>query len=810
MRFFSCSLLLILFFSCSKAKDKRNQLIDFVPKSSQIIVKTTHLESLKNNLENNAFLNTLSKTSNYKDLERRLRPLSNFNADGEALICLSKSQNDSLQYTFITKYSKTLFQTDSLQNYIEETLKYKNKSITKSKLESDEFYSTIIDSVFIVSSSKNSIDSLYISSEKNSEFEKMYAVSGKNENVSVLLKTNNSFTPSFFIEDALKTSELTDFLTLDTEIIQDDILINGIAKSADSSKKILDIFKNTVPQENQTQHIAPSNSDGFLSFTFDNFEVFNSNLKHYHHRDSITTQTQLFDNIIEVGLIYEDNQRAVVLNSVDVIATQDALLSEQNKIETYRDIDIFNFSKTNLFTDTFKPLISTIETSKYCTIDSYFVFANSIEQLQNIIANYQNKTTLSSRTHYTELSKNLSSASSLLLVSKPDFLEKISSKNLKGNHNLNLNSYALSATQFIYDSNFAHVHGALIKSKKRGVQNSVSETFNIKLDADLLNTPQFVTNHVSKQKEIVVQDINNNLYLISNKGKVLWKKRLNGAILGPIAQIDMYKNGRLQLAFTTPHSLYVLDRKGRTVSPFPMKFNDEITQPLSVFDYDKNKKYRLLITQGKNVLMYDARGQIVKGFTFKTANGDILSPPKHFRIGSKDYLALKTKNKLYILDRTGKMRLSPKIKSDLSKEPIFLHQNKFTTTTSNGKLISVDTRGNTSEVNLNLTSNHNLETTSKTRVTFHDNKLGIKSRVLELDYGNYSRPRIFYINDKIYVAITDLQAKKVYLYDSQGQLRPNFPVYGNSAIHMENIDADSNLEFVVKGDNNIVLLYQIN
>ena len=37
-----------------------------------------------------------------------------------------------------------------------------------------------------------------------------------------------------------------------------------------------------------------------------------------------------------------------------------------------------------------------------------------------------------------------------------------------------------------------------------------------------MNAPQFVKNHITKQKEIVVQDINNNLYLISNKGKIIW------------------------------------------------------------------------------------------------------------------------------------------------------------------------------------------------------------------------------------------------------------------------------------------------
>ena len=103
-----------------------------------------------------------------------------------------------------------------------------------------------------------------------------------------------------------------------------------------------------------------------------------------------------------------------------------------------------------------------------------------------------------------------------------------------------------------------------------------------------------------------------------------------------------------------------------------MKFNDEITQPLSVFDYDNNKKYRLLVTQGRDVFMLDAKGKTVRGFNFKRANSDLIHQPQHIRIGTKDYLLFKTANTLYILDRTGKTRLTPKNSFNYSKEPVFL------------------------------------------------------------------------------------------------------------------------------------------
>lgn len=806
---FICFTLLLLTFSCSNTKTDRTKLIHFIPENASVVLKTSNIESLKSAIQNNDFIQKLSKTNSYKNLENKLESLSVLHPESELLICFSTDDYDSIQYSIITKYHKNLFKTDSLPNYTEEKLPHKKKSITKSTLNNNTFYSTIIDSVFFASSSKKIIDAAFLNANRPVELEKIYNTTNKAESLSVMIESEKEVIKSFFIEDSIRFEDFSNYFAVDFAISPDEIIINGITKATDSTESLINIFKGNVPQENQIQNVTPSNSDGFLSFTFNEFETLKTNLLKFNKKDSIASTT-LFDEITEVGVIFEGKKHAIVLNSIDVIATKDALLSELNVIDTYRQVDIFNFSKTALFSNTFYPLTTFNKASKYCVLDNFFVFADSLEMLQNIIANYQNKTTLNERSYYKDIKENLSDESSLLMVVNPSILKTILDKNLQENSNYKLNKYNASALQFIYDTNFAHVNGIIKKAKKRGYQNSISEAFNIKLDADLLNNPQFVTNHRTGQKEIVVQDVNNRLYLISNKGKILWKKQLQGPVLGHIEQIDIYKNGRLQLAFATPKRVYVIDRNGKDVAPFPKKFSDNITQPLSVFDYDKKKNYRLLVTQNKRVFMYNVSAKIVKGFTFKSANKTIITQPQHFRMSGKDYLTFKTKDKLYILDRTGKTRVKPKTSNTFSNENVYLYKNKFTTTTQNGNLVSVDTRGNTATQNLKLSNNHHLQTTSKTLVTLTDNKLNIRSRTIELDFGNYTAPRIFYLNDKIYVSVTDLQSQKIHLYDSQTKTIANFPVYGNSQIELDNIDKDRNLEFVTKGDSDAIILYQMN
>ena len=78
-----------------------------------------------------------------------------------------------------------------------------------------------------------------------------------------------------------------------------------------------------------------------------------------------------------------------------------------------------------------------------------------------------------------------------------------------------------------------------------------------------------------------------------------------------------------------------------------------------------------------------------------------------------------------------------------------------------------------------------------------------------LDFGLYTPPEIFLVNNKIYIAITDLQTNKIYMYDSNATLRPGFPVYGMSVIDVEDVDNDKKPEFTVQGDKNAILLYKI-
>ena len=791
----------ILFIACNN-DSKKNKSTDFISESASIVFSVNNIEGFTSNLSNNSFLNSFKNTNTYNQY-KTLNVLKNIKTKHPIYIGI---ENDStFTFSFSTKYTDSLIKTDSVNI---KNISFNKIDFTQLSLDKSILYTTKIDSIIIGSNNKTLLYNLATSKSKAKHFQNSIAIQDKSAAFSVIINENSTIKTPFF-NQKLTLNSFTNYISLDADVSQDQIILNGITKGTDSTKSLINVFKNTNAQSNAIANIAPSNSNGFLSITYKNYLTFNKNLNTFNHTKD-TLVNPLLKHSIEFGEVYFNDSNLFIINSEDIIATKEALLNQQNIAEDYRNVTIYNYNNPNIFNDSLSPFIINVTANNYCILDQFVVFGNSTEALENVIANYQNQTTFSSREYYKNVVSKVSTDASILQALTPESLSHTFQQNLNSAKDFNFKDYKTSVLQFIYDRDFAHVNAVINKAKQNYRDQTISEVFNISLENEILNNPQFVTNHQSKQKEIIAQDINNKLYLISNNGKIIWTKQIDEAILGRVNQIDMYKNGRLQLAFATKNHVYILDRNGKDVDNFPLKFKDEITQPLAVFDYDKRKKYRLFVTQNNSVLVYDIKGKPVKGFDFNKTKSPILTTPKHIRIGTKDYIVIKTENKLHIVSRRGKTRVTPKTSLTFSNQPVFEYKNGFATTTKDGKLVLISTNGSVQILNTNLKPNHSIVSTTQTMVTQSDNLLNIKDTKLELDLANYTNANLFYINNKIYISITDTQNQKVLLYDSNAELLKNFPVYGTSAIDLDQIDKDNKLEFVTKGDKNNILVYKIN
>ena len=817
-RFF-IGLLILLIVGCSQQQKKASSLLDFIPQNAAIIIKINNLNGFKSDLKNNDFLSKLESFGVYKAIYNEIKHLDHVKSETESILAFSELGAGNFEFTFVTSEASNTFVLDSVQNIKKESDFIESQKIDTYDLEGDILYCLSLNGKITISSSRVILENLikYFDEPKTfTELEKLNEIASTTKNASLFinLQHSESLAKSLLKENsALKISLFSDWILVDVNANQNHMNLNGISVTKDSITNYLSLFKDTNPLANTTPALAPRSADAILSYTFDDYTAFALNQQRYLGLDS--PKDSLLNTVEEIGFIYQNGDKTVLLNTYGSEQLSEYITSIKKSETEYQGNQILGLNKPDFLNIYLNPLIANYK-ANFCTIvENAFIFAENKKALESIINSNKNGSTFEKTDVFASAKDALADESSILFVSNAkgiaqmldnDFSKEFIEDFKKAKFNKNT-----FAAQIVADKGFFHTNVVIQQTGRKSKINTISPLFTLLLDADLAMNPQFVTNHRTNKKEIVVQDQENNLYLISTQGKVLWKKQLNGQVQGKIHQVDIYKNKRLQLAFTTNNQFLILDRNGKEVKPFVKKYEGGNLNGLAVFDYENKKDYRFVVTQGNKVFMYNNKGSIVRGFKYTQAESAILQAPKHLAITNKDYLVFTLQNgDLKILNRVGNVRTSVKGKIDFSQNEVYLYKNKFVLTDKKGVLHQIATNGKSNATNLRLNEYHGIDATTNTFVYMNDNVLSIKGKKIELDFGLYTRPKIFYIYDKIYVSVTDIQNQKVYLFDSQAKSISNFPVFGSSIIDMTDMENDRKLEIVVKDQENSLIVYQLN
>lgn len=770
--------LLIVFFiySCNFIDKNSSSLNNFIPKDASLIIRIHNPNKFKSDVLNNSLaLNVFNNEDNY-NFKKQIKIIESLSENNPILICLSGDKKNN-SFTIITRQNKTDLE-----------------------ISNDTIYKKIIDSIYIISNSADKIEKSALN--KSKLYEKYKNLSSEDASFSVFAQSpfSNNFFESIFGEDF---SNINNDLFLKANLFNDKILINGISVINDSVALSKNILKNTKPKENKIISAIPDNFKNFYSMRFDDFQMLNRG--HINiDKDSINIEEKIFDEIVEIAVSEIEGNKVVILRSNDIKKTH-IKTQKYKSYNNYKGKEILEIPETEKMNSLTNPLLNKINSDKLVIIDNFLFISSSLKSLKTVIENYLLKNTYQYSENYKKSKSLMSKESSFDINSKNgsliNFSKLIGIKPVK-------NKFNNVKFQIINENEILHINGIIDSYNNESINKKISKIFSTKIKGKIVMNPHFVTNHITKAKEIVVQDNNNYLYLISNQGKVIWKKKLAGKILGKIKQVDIYKNGRLQLIFVTDKRLYVLDRNGKEVKPFPKVFRDKITQPLSVFDYDNNKNYRFLVTQNNELLMYDSKGKIVKGFKYEKSR-DIIYPPKHYRIKNKDIIAVKTEKGLKVLNRRGKIRIKIKDNIKFSNNDVFRLNNYLICTSEKGNLVQIDMNGSVSTRKLNLSNNHKINSKYNLVSIIDGNKLTNLNKSIDLPFGNYSDPLIFSYNKRKKFSIFDNQSKKIYLFDDKLNLVESFPLYSISNIDLDNIDKDQNLELILAEDESSIRLYEI-
>src|SRR5690606_18538566 len=145
----------------------------------------------------------------------------------------------------------------------------------------------------------------------------------------------------------------------------------------DSLPQLLHVFEGQVPQHNDLAALVPMDAFGAMSFTFDDAEKIQNELRKFRGEKEGIKTTGIFDSASEVGTIDLKNGTAIFIKSIDASITNDAMARFVSLENSFREVEIKSFGEPQLFQKTFYPLINSKKANYVFQLNDFFVFVES-------------------------------------------------------------------------------------------------------------------------------------------------------------------------------------------------------------------------------------------------------------------------------------------------------------------------------------------------------------------------------------------------------------------------------------------------
>lgn len=687
-------------------------------------------------------------------------------------------------------------------------------------------------------------------------FTKVLQASGKNEDrVFVVFSNLKGFLLPLFSQQsgflADKITKLAQCAEGDLYINEKGIVLSGFTESADSSE-YLNKFKAGTSGLLQTYKILPAATVLFETIILNNIKT---GVKSGSQPSTIASELakKLRDYTgDEITRAYIDiKDQPVANNSLVIYRLKNRVFAEKIFLDEFtpgitKDNIIYfkpdETVKVPVYITPYSGLASAImpgfapgfDDSYFTFYDNYLITGNSYITISRLLYDNLLNKTLANDLTYRDFESTLPSIAGYFFYCVPsritEFLADTFNENIINGLRSNKSSLAkIQALGYRLTSSNNMLYNSLsIKFREEAPSESNTEWETL-LDTIAAIKPFFFTNHTTGAREIFIQDINNNAYLVNTAGRVLWKVPVRERITGNVYMVDFYRNGKYQILFSGKNYLHLLDRNGNYVERYPVKLRSPATNSLALFDYDNNRNYRLLIAgEDKMIYAYDKNGNTVKGWTPFRTNGIVTSEICWFRVSGKDYIVVSDEASLYIIDRQGSRRVT-------LKEPVTKARNSairltpgrdptIVCSSPDGTIQHIYFDGSVQKFNMEkLSSDHSFD-------IFDVNGDGFAEYVF-IDAGilylyNHNRTLMFtrkfgsknlggpisfvFSSADRKIGVFDIDKNLIYLIDGEGVTMNGFPLNGASMFSIGKLSDNSGWHLIVGGTDRFLYNYKLN
>jgi hypothetical protein len=657
----------------------------------------------------------------------------------------------------------------------------------------------------------------------------------------------------------------------DLEIGNDQLVLNGFTTTDDSLDQGIRIISGQSPASMRLADYIPASSAFLMQLSFNSIEAFFNSGAEYEMWKSdnkkiieIEAEYAININLIEEGIGNEfglvilntlnkpshffvsqlksgSNTEAQFKQWIELYAAQynqnQKVFEFNYTIDNQQAIKIYNLPLGGIPALIFGSAFKSVQGDFFSVFENHLIFGNSVEEVGTYIYQLILGRNLSSNEGYKEVSNDILSRSNFFIYLNPYMTLELFSDALKPEAKEFLKEYAkvlrkINRLSIQINPSDDVYYTRLFTHYSESNAAYVNTIWMSRLDTVSAIKPAIVINHLNNEKEIMVQDAKNQLYLISNAGRILWKIPLESPLKSEIYQIDYYRNGKLQYLFNTKEKIYLLDRLGNDVEKYPITLRSPASNALSVFDYENDGNIRICIAcENRQIYMYELQGRLLSGWNPSLTDYPVLKPIQHFRVDRKDYLVAADKFKTYILDRQGRVRVDIKKQFPVSmNNPFYLDLSKGV---KNARLLSTDVNGNILSIYFSgITVLEATEINNPDHFFVFQDISGDKRQEYVFTIGNtllvkdYDGKRIFErafqesIKHKPFIyefsgkdkkiGIVQETEESVYLLNSDGGIYNGFPLKGSTLFSISNFPGlNAKFNLIVGNKDNFLYNYSV-
>lgn len=761
---------------------------------------------------------------------------------------------------------------NTINSWKEKKVKFSERELNNARIQEFSFSNRIfscvqLDKIWVGSFTPFLIEDVirtYTSDDKSTftnEITEVYAlprIKGDPGNVFIHLKNFTSWL-KIFPDDAISFANFGQASLLDIKNTERSLTLNGFSLTRNGEESLLSYFENQSPVQFVLKRYISNRTVFAIDYGVSDGSALYKNLTLSKNKSVLDTLAglaridfeKLFSSLgkemsacylesrngsVSKILLFETEKPQEWISAFDqfskAVEKEDTVFYEKYSSFEIREIEMNNFPGK-----VFHPLTSGFDQTYYTAIGNTIILAEQLEEIKQFVDDIDQENVWGKSVSFNKfLESTLLESNVSMYVNTPIAWNLLSHrlnpkwKNFIAKNQPILNSIELGAIQFghLNESFYTNVTWtysneiALPDQKTKKPDRLVTS-----LGSPIITGPMVIKSHVDRNEEILVQDSLFNLYHFSSDGKVLWRKELDGPIIGDVKQIDFYKNGKLQHFFATPKKLHVIDRLGNYVTSFPAEIKTRDLEFLSVVDYDNSKTYRFLIADKSGRLwMYDKEMQNLDGWKGLNIDGGLFARSRHHRIRGKDYmLAIRKDGRAFLMNRRGEFIKGFPL--DLDARPAgdyFLEVGNSIATTSftcisrdgfrikfslDGKLLSREALVKPSfETQFSLVAEQQgksylIKRQDANRLSLL-NEEGVE--LISNGFVGTNPVSIRYYDfgaGKVYISITDLSQDTSFIYDGKGKLLNPTPIEGR-AIELRPGTPDFPKTYVVDGNTLII------